>query len=184
MGSSAHHIDPDQLSELLKARNPEALEILYRDYSSALYGVISRIVPDQELANEVLQDAFLRIWQKADTYDPEKGRLFTWMFNIARNLAIDKLRSAEMRRKEKTASMSGFVSDIEEQGTREKIGDNLGVRELLDDLREEERFVVEKLYFGGLSQAELSKEYDIPLGTVKTRLRMALKHFRKMMKVI
>src|SRR4051812_8907071 len=95
-------ISEDELVSGLKSRNKSSLDYLYDHYSSALYGVISRVLRNEDVAEEVLQDAFLRIWDRIENYDPAKGRLFTWMLNIARNLAIDKTRSKEISKDRKT----------------------------------------------------------------------------------
>lgn len=95
-------IPEQELIELLASRDVKGLEYLYDRYSAALYGVIHRIVGVQERSEEILQETFLRIWERVRHYDPAKGRLFTWMLNIARNLAIDAVRSREFRNTGKT----------------------------------------------------------------------------------
>src|SRR5215217_5978773 len=86
-----------ELVALLQSHNNQAFTYLYDHYSNALYGIINQIVPDPEFANDVLQEVFVNIWRKIDSYDDSKGRLFTWMLNIARNASIDKLRSKSYR---------------------------------------------------------------------------------------
>jgi RNA polymerase sigma-70 factor (ECF subfamily) len=173
-----HHIEEKELVNLLKSRDRSALEYLYDHYSSALYGVIYRIVKKEEVAEEVLQDIFLKIWDKIGSYDPAKGRLFTWMLNIARNQAIDKTRSREISKGEKTKSLEKLVTTIDNREFIEQHIEGIGVREMLKILPEDQRFVVEHLYFNGYSQSELAEESGIPLGTVKTRLRMAMQQLR------
>lgn len=151
------------------------MEILYDQYSAALYGVIKRMISQDDLAAEALQDTFLKIWKKIDQYDPEKGRLFTWMINIARNTAIDKLRSADMNWQNKSESAESLVyMKVHQPDT-----DHIGVRDLLNQLNEDQRELFNKIYFGGYTQSEVAEEMNIPLGTVKTRVRNGLLAIRK-----
>src|SRR5205085_1055999 len=99
----------------LRAHNKSSLEYLYDRYSAALYGAIARIIPDEAIAEEVLHDAFLRIWDRIGSYDSEKGRLFTWMLNLTRNLAIDKSRSKEMSASRKTGRLEKLVGRENEE---------------------------------------------------------------------
>jgi RNA polymerase sigma factor (sigma-70 family) len=146
--------------------------------------VISRVIQKEEVAEEVLQDVFLKIWDKIENYDPAKGRLFTWMLNLARNLAIDKTRSKEMSKERKTNDIDNLVHRIDRRGFVEQTSDSIGVSDILNGLPEEQKFVVEHLYFKGFSQSELAEEFNIPLGTVKTRLRLAMKQLRSIVHVI
>jgi RNA polymerase sigma factor (sigma-70 family) len=162
----------------LRAKDRAALEYLYDNYSSAIYGVIYRIIKKEELAEEVLQDVFIKIWDKFESYDPAKGKLFTWMLNVARNQAIDKSRSKEISKDQKTSGLENFVNRIDNEEYIEQKVEGIGVRDILNVLPEEQKFVVEYLYFQGYSQSELAEEFNIPLGTVKTRLRLAMQQLR------
>jgi RNA polymerase sigma-70 factor (ECF subfamily) len=168
----------------LKSKDKSALEYLYDHYSGALYGVVNRIIQKEEVAEEVLQDAFLKIWDKIDNYDSAKGKLFTWMLNLTRNLAIDKTRSREMSKEGKTGGIDNLVNRIDRREFTEQGVDSIGVKDVLVGLPEEQKFVVEYLYFKGYSQSELADEFNIPLGTVKTRLRLAMKQLRSLVGVI
>lgn len=162
----------------LKSGDQTAFEYLYDHYSSALYGVIFRILRNESIAEEVLQDAFLKIWDRIDQYDVSRGRLFTWMVNITRNLAIDKIRSKEISREKKTNDLEGLVHIIDKKESVEQKTDSIGVKDSLKDLPEEQQFVVEYLYFKGYTQSELAEDFNIPLGTIKTRLRAAMQRLR------
>jgi RNA polymerase sigma-70 factor (ECF subfamily) len=151
---------------------------LYDNYSAAIYGVVLRIVKKESVAEEVVQDVFLKIWDRFSSYDPEKGRLFTWIINVARNQAIDRTRSREIIKEQKTRDIENVVSRIDYENFSEQSIDGIGVTDLLKNLVEEQRFVVEYLYLKGYTQSELAEEFDIPLGTVKTRLRLAMQHLR------
>ncbi len=162
----------------LKGRDRQALEYLYDHYSGALHGVIFRILKKEEVSEEVLQDVFLKIWDRIGQYDAGKGKLFTWLLNIARNQAIDKTRSREISKDQKTGGIENLVNRIDNEGYIEQRIEDIGVQEILKGLSQEQQFVVEYLYFKGYSQAELAEEFNIPLGTVKTRLRLAMQHLR------
>ena len=159
------------------------MDYLYDHYSPALYGVISRILNNDDVAEEVLQDAFLRIWDRIDNYDATKGRLFTWMLNIARNLAIDKTRSKEISKDRKTDDIDDLVNRIDRKEQAQQSVETIGLKEVLVRLPEEQKFVVEYLYLKGYTQSELAEEFNIPLGTVKTRLRLAMTELRSILKV-
>jgi RNA polymerase sigma factor (sigma-70 family) len=143
-----------------------------------LYGVILRIVRKEEVAEEVMQDVFLKIWERFESYDASKGRLFTWIVNIARNQAIDKTRSKEIVKDQKTGGLEKVVSRVDRTEYIEQSVESIGVKELLHQLPEEQRFVVDYLYLKGYSQSEVAEEFNIPLGTVKTRLRLAMQRLR------
>ncbi len=172
-------ISEPELVAKLRSHDASALDYLYDRYSAALNGVISRIISHEDIAEEVLQDAFLKIWNKIDTYDASKGRLFTWMLNVTRNLAIDRARSREISQNRKTNDIDLLVGKVNRAQQVETAVEGIGVRELLDRLPEEQKFVVEYLYLRGYTQSELAEESGIPLGTVKTRLRMAMMDLRK-----
>lgn len=164
----------------LRHRERQALETLYDSYSGALYRAILPIIRQPDLADEILQDTFLRIWDKIDAYDAAKGRLFTWMLNIARNLAIDKTRSKEISQRSKTGDIEDFVHTIDRKEFGSLVIDAIGLPDMLDKLPHEQRFVVENLYWKGYTQAELAEETGIPLGTIKTRLRLGMIELRKL----
>ena len=169
----------EQITEGLHRKDKAALSYLYDHYADALLGVISRIVHDQDVAEEVLQDAFMRYWEKSDQYDPNKGRLFTWMMRVVRNLALDKLRSKGMRQQSKSDSISDNVYTLDKSQHTESSVDAIGLENVMNELSEEQRFVVEQLYLRGYTQSEVAEEFNIPLGTVKTRLRAAMVKLRK-----
>ncbi len=173
----------NDLIEQLRAGNKSALSYLYDHYSAALYGIIIRIVKREEWAEEVLQDAFLKIWNRIDLYEPEKGRLFTWMLNLTRNLAIDKTRSKEITRANKTDDLQELVNTIDKQEQAEMAVAQIGLIAVLNELPADQKFIVEQLYLKGYTQSEVAEEFGIPLGTVKTRLRSAMNTLRILLKV-
>lgn len=131
----------------------------------------------------MLQDVFLKIWDRIKSYDSSKGRLFTWMLNIARNQAIDKTRSKEMSQGRKTDDIDDLVNKVDRQESTALQIETIGLKELLIRLTEEQRFVIDHLYLKGYTQSELSEEFGIPLGTVKTRTRMAMMELRSILNV-
>jgi RNA polymerase sigma-70 factor (ECF subfamily) len=159
----------------LRARDSKVQEYLYEKYSKALFGVISRIIFDRDIAEEVFHDAFIKIVNKIDNYDESKGRLYTWMANICRNSAIDKTRSKEFSKKSKTNTIDAYVYGMENDAGTAAAVDGIGVKELMDDLNNEQRFVMECIYFKGYTHTEVAEEYSLPLGTVKSRIRSAIK---------
>ena len=133
-----------------------------------------RILKEEEVAEDVLQEVFLKIWDRMEDYEASKGKLFTWMINIARNQAIDKLRSKEISKTRKTDDIDYLVDRVDLQNSSELVVDSIGLKEMLMKLPEEQRFIVSQLYLQGYTQSEVAEEFNIPLGTVKTRLRMAM----------
>ena len=169
-----------ELILLLQQRSDEAFNYLYDNYSGALYGVINQIVPDKETASDVLQEVFINIWKKVDSYDSSKGRLFTWMLNIARNAAIDKIRSRFYQDNLKNQPFPDNVHNNLSSYIVKPVMDDIGLRKILTRLKEEYRTLIELSYFQGFTHEEIAKAMNIPLGTVKTRIRTALIQLRNM----
>ena len=167
-----------ELVALLQQRNEKAFSYLYDNYSGALYGIINSIITDKEVANDVMQNVFVNIWRKIDSYDASKGRLFTWMLNIARNASIDEVRSKGFKDSQKNQSLNENV-DIAGAVTGPAVGD-VGLKKILTKLKGELRVLVDMSYFQGFTHEEISKALNIPLGTVKTRIRTALIQLRTM----
>jgi len=141
------------------------------------------VVKNEYVAEEVLQDVFLKVWDKIHAYDATKGKLFTWMLNIARNQAIDKTRSKEISKSRKTGDIDNLLGRIDRAEYSEQQVEAIGLKELLVKLNDEQRFVIEKLYLEGYTQSEVAEEYSIPLGTVKTRTRMAMIELRTILNI-
>ncbi|MEO7923649.1 MAG: sigma-70 family RNA polymerase sigma factor [Chitinophagaceae bacterium] len=168
-----------ELVALLRQRDEKAFGYLYDNYSGALYGIVNSIVTDKEIANDVLQNVFVNIWRKMDSYDSSKGRLFTWMLNVARNASIDEIRSKGYRDSQKNQSLTDNV-DTAGMSVGPVI-DDVGLKKILSKLKGELRVLVDMSYFQGFTHEEISKAMNIPLGTVKTRIRSALMQLRTMM---
>ena len=163
----------------LKAKNKTAFENLYDKYSGAMFNIILRIVNSNEVAEDVLQDSFLKIWKNIDSYDETKATIFTWMLNICRNTALDALRKANVRPSIKTDTDNVYVEGLQ---TVQMNTDIIGLKSSLKHLTPEQNLVIQAIYFNGLTHEEAAKALDIPLGTIKTRIRMGLATLEKVFK--
>lgn len=168
------NITEEELVRLLKDKDERVLNILYEKYSLSLFGVIHRVLNNQELSEERLQECFLKIWKNADKYDPSKGRLFTWMLTIARNSAIDITRTKGFREQGKIQNLENSVTIIEKVNSVEMNTDEIGIRDLIEKLNTKYAQIIDVIYFQGYTQSEAAEELNLPLGTVKTRTRKAL----------
>jgi len=168
-----------ELVQAIRTKDSKGAEALYDMYSAALYGVIYRIIQHEEIAEDLLQEAFVKIWNSAASYDESKGRLFTWMVNIARNLSIDKTRSKDFRNHSKTEDIENIVLSVDKGFTTSINPETLGLRELVDKLNPDQKAILDLVYFRGFTHVEAAEELDLPLGTVKTRLRNAIITLRK-----
>jgi RNA polymerase sigma factor (sigma-70 family) len=172
----------EQLLLLLKQKSEVGFSYLYSSYAAVLFGTIKRIIADEETANDVLQEVFVKIWNNIDQYDPAKARIYTWMMNISRNAAIDKLRSRGEIMKSKIRTGEAIVSAMEQQSGRAQPIDAIGLRGHVENLKPEYKVIVNLSYFGGFTMEEIAEQLNIPLGTVKTRMRSALQQLRKIYK--
>ena len=172
-------LSEEELVLALRQREKIAVEALYDMYSASLFGVIVRIVNDEALAEDILQDTFVKIWNSFSSYSTEKGRLFTWMVNIARNLAIDKIRSKDFKNQTKNRELENNVTFIDEQRNTVYKPELLGVKDLVEQLKPEQKSILDLVYFKGYTHVEAADELGVPLGTIKTRLRTAIAQLRK-----
>lgn len=161
----------------LQRQDRAAIGELYDAYGSALFGVVLRIVHSRELAEQVLQDSFVKAWRNGASYDASKGRLFTWLVNIARNTAIDATRSAHFRHYQKTDPLDNLVH---RPGGESITPEHIGLREVVSRLDDKYKSLIDLVYFNGYTQEEVAEETGIPLGTVKTRLRYAIGELRRL----
>ena len=180
MGESTKYTE-EQLVVLLGQLDKHAFEYLYDNYSPALYGIIYKMVEDKELAEDILQEAFLKIWNNFTSYTAEKGRLFTWMLNLTRNLTIDHLRSKGYKKQQKIYSDEKSVDNIKDGADIMGRMDALGIRKHVANLKEDEKKIIDLAYFDGFTQDEISKKLGMPLGTVKTKMRTAIIRLREVL---
>ncbi len=157
------------------------MRLLFKHYSGALMTVIAPVIPQKEIAEEVLHDVLIKVWTNIESYDSGKSRFFTWMARIARNAAIDKTRSKNFRKAGKTDGIDVVVSRRKELSQTPSV-DHIGITTFLEKLDASHRAVIELLYLQGFTQAEAAEELSLPLGTVKTRSRRAILQLRKLLK--
>lgn len=169
-----------ELVSLLKQRTQAAFSYLYDHYAATLNGVIVGIIQDTEVAGDVLQEVFVKVWRQIEHYDPGKGRLFTWMYNIARTTAIDTLRSKDWKNSQRNNSLTEDYALLPDNNPSP--ADELGLRKIIQTLKEEYKVLVELSYFEGYTQEEIAGMLNIPLGTVKTRIRAAILQLRQQVK--
>ena len=177
-------MDLDELVLRFQKKDIIAFEKLYGMYWENICGVINTIVKDKFLSEEIAQDVFTKVWNNSDDYSPSKGRFFTWILNIARNAAIDKVRSKSYKNQKKNLSADYFVSILnraDENNDPKETIDTSALKKLVLNLKEKCLEIIEMLYFKGYTQKEASSELDIPLGTVKTRNRSCISQLRENM---
>jgi len=170
------------LAERLQQRNPAALGELYDRYGKLVYSLIYRVVRDVGVAEDLVQETFLRVWNRTRSFDAERGALGPWLLAVARNRAIDYVRSSggkmargalELEYAEQPAVFVNFEAGLLSQDRARR------VRAALERLNGNQRQVIELAYFEGLSQSEMAKRMGQPLGTVKTWVRTAQKNLRE-----
>lgn len=171
----------EALVQGLKLHNEQTYHYFYDHYGKAIFTVIYQVVPNQEAAEDILQEVFVKIWKNIGTYDPAKGRLFTWVLNIARNQAIDYTRSKEFNKGGKTISLTDNVNSGD--GHVQSHHQDAGLKKVMDGLPEEGRKLLELSYFLGYTHEEIAEMLKLPLGTVKTRLRTTIIELRKRLNI-
>lgn len=171
--------EEEELIALLKNSDESAFAYLYDHYSGALYTVILRMTGDTQLSEDLLQESFIKIWNNISAYNPSRGRLFTWMLNIARNLTIDNFRSKSYKKQSKIHKIDNTVYYNRNSNNEINKFDTLGIRKQTLSLKEDQRVVLDLAYFEGFTQEEITKKLGIPLGTVKTRMRAAITELKK-----
>ncbi|MSQ35849.1 MAG: sigma-70 family RNA polymerase sigma factor [Dehalococcoidia bacterium] len=174
----------DELMSALMLGELAALERLYDRYASLVFSVSLRVLYDRQLAEDVTQEVFLRLWRRPQSYDPERGRLLSWLMSVTRNRAIDERRQLTRRSRSEQ-----YQEPLHEPVREPNVLDDPQVALALTELRRivrgamsalppAQREVIELGYFGGLTQTEISARTGVPLGTVKTRVRLALRKLR------
>lgn len=164
-----------QLIEKVKNGDKTAFKEVYSKFSQVTYNLALRILKDKEDAEEVVQEIFLQVWNKAYSYDSERGALSTWVLNIARSRAIDKLRTVGYRNKnveideEKLKSNADLSQTIEDKDENKNV-----IRQALESLPDKQRIAIELVYFEGLTHIEAAEKLEEPVGTIKTRIRLGV----------
>ena len=169
----------------LRQSDPKAIDQLYKMYAPALFGIIKRIVKFDEIAEDVLQDTFVKIWKSIQFYDSSKGRLFTWMANLAKNLAIDQIRSKSANNTSKTDDLFNIATEIIDHKAHFHLNtDAIGIKNLLTSLKSDQKLIIDLIYFQGYTHVQTAEILSIPLGSIKTKLRLSILSLRKHFKEI
>ncbi len=167
----------------MQGEDETALEILYNRYAGLIFTLALRIVGDPELAREVLQDTFLRCWDGRETYDVARGRVPWWLMGIARNRAVDLLRSrphqARLREREQLAVV---IAEARQPDATDSLPMRHAVVSALQSLPIAQRRAIELAYYGGFTQTEIAHELGAPLGTIKSRTREAMDRLRAVLR--
>jgi RNA polymerase sigma-70 factor (ECF subfamily) len=173
--------DETLLGRLQRGDEP-ALAVLYDRYASLLYSLALRVVGDRQLAQEVIQDVFLRCWDQAERYDPARGQVAAWLIGMTRNRAIDVLRSRSHQARLRERDALPGAGDPGEPGQPddgEAVLVRRAVRAALEALPQAQRRTIELVYYGGMTQADIAALTHEPLGTVKGRIRLGLDRLRQ-----
>jgi RNA polymerase sigma-70 factor (ECF subfamily) len=177
-------LDDEELMERLYFRDLQAFRALYQRHGNLVYSASLRVVRDTQIAEDMVQEIFLRIWRKPDAYVAQRGRFLTWLTSVTRNRAVDEVRSRNRRFRHETAS----PEEQEREFAAPESNDPALTAEVSDQRRlilaamlgipSEQREVIELAYFGGLTQQEIAERLSQPLGTVKTRIRLGMQKLR------
>lgn len=172
-------------ADLLRAvaqGDEESLAAIYDRYRTILFGLLFRILGNRAEAEDILQEVFVQVWQRARDFDENRGKAFTWLVTLARSRAIDRLRSLGSRSRTieaATKESADAVADAVEDAINNERGEV--VREALKELPEEQRAALLMAYFDGFSQSEIAERTNTPLGTVKTRMRTGMTKLREVL---
>lgn len=167
----------------LKSGEESIFNKFYNMYASTLLGVLKQIVNQQETAEDLLQECFIKISGNIESYDPDKSRLFTWIINIARNCAIDHLRKRSSHNQKNTIGLESMGDEIGNHFSHSFNTDTIGMKNIISALSPKQRLVIEMIYFHGYTHTEVADELNMPIGSVKTSLRYAVLHLRKIFSI-
>ncbi|WP_091897531.1 RNA polymerase sigma factor [Polaribacter sp. KT25b] len=174
-------MNQEQLILQFQKKDVKAYEKLYNLYCDSISGVVNSIVKNDNVAQEITQDVFIKAWNKADTYSAKKGRFFTWLLNIARNSAIDYTRSKKFKQSKQNLNADFFVDILETSSSLDSLTNTIGLTDFVKKLGDTCKAVIQLLYFKGFTQKEASEELEIPLGTIKTKNRTCIGELRTML---
>ena len=169
----------DKLVDRFQQKDINAFEKLYECYALNLKTVIYGIVRNNEDAEEILQDVFVKIWNNFNDYNPEKGRFYTWILTISRNMAIDRMRSKKSKKNQRNIALDLFTDFIDSGENLDRNTDSIGIEYFLKGMNDDDKKLLELLYFQGFTYRETSKKINMPIGTVKTKMRKCIADLRK-----
>jgi len=170
----------------IMTRDSIALSALYDRYARLIYSLIRSVIKNHEEAEDLLQEVFVQLWERASTYDATKGSVYTWIVTLARNRAIDQVRSKSFQQQNKISREVGpdmLYSPMESSPFDLVVAEERSrkMRDALSQIPPEQSQVIHIAYFGGCSQSEIAAQLNIPLGTVKTRMRQGMKKLHQLM---
>jgi len=177
-------LSDEELMQRLELRDLTAFRTLYTRYSNLVYSTAFRVLRDAHLAEDMVQEIFLRLWRKPDSYTPSRGRFATWLTSVSRNRAVDEVRSRNRRYRHETASPEEQerelpATDTEDPALTAELADQRRlILAALANLPYDQRHAIELAYFGGFTQQEIAEMLTQPLGTVKTRIRLGMQKLR------
>jgi RNA polymerase sigma-70 factor (ECF subfamily) len=177
-------LDDEELMQRLAYRDLVAFRALYDRYGNLVYSAALRVVRDAQIAEDMVQEIFLRIWRKPESYVAQRGRFPTWLTSVTRNRAVDEIRARGRRFRHETASPEEQerelpASDANDPALTAELSDQRRlILAALAQIPAEQREIIELAYFGGLTQQEIAERLKQPLGTVKTRIRLGMQKLR------
>lgn len=179
-------MDDEILLNRISRQDEQALSDLYDRYARLVFSLAYHVLQEANLAEEVTQDVFLSVWCKAETFDRSKAKFTTWLSQIARNRAIDRLRRRNVRPEKASLRWETALQDLEDdtQAVEPTIIEherNHQVLQIMRNLPQEQRLVISLAYFSGMSQSQIADLLKEPLGTVKTRIRLGMQKLREML---
>jgi len=184
-----HQCDDETLLRLISRAQEAALSEFYDRYGRLVYSMAFHVIGDPELAEDITQDVFLRVWEKAETYRAAQGKVSTWLISITRHRAIDVLRKARIRPEGNRATWAedldlGFPDPASVEGEAEDSQRRLWIRRALAQLPYEQRQALSYAFFQGYSHSQIARLLNEPLGTVKTRIRLAMQKLRQILREV
>lgn len=177
-------LSDEELMQRLSYRDLRAFEALYDRYGDLVYSTCLRVLRDAQLAEDMVQEIFLRLWRKPESYVPQRGRFPTWLLSVTRNRSVDEVRSRGRRQRHENTSSPQQERDLpasqeQDPALSAQLADQQRlIRACLAELPGEQRLAIELAYFGGLTQQEIAVKLSQPLGTVKTRIRLGMQKLR------
>ncbi|WP_088125076.1 RNA polymerase sigma factor [Roseivirga misakiensis] len=167
----------DKIAYLLADKDKQAVSLVFEHYGSLLLNIINRVVQDDAMSEDVLQTVLLKIWENGINFDASKGTLFTWLARISRNAAIDKTRTKDFRLTQESKQTPEVVNMAEEVLVEDE-AEKIYLKQLISSLPADHQQLINMSFFEGYTHKEICEQLKIPLGTVKTRIRLAIKQLR------
>ncbi|MCE5008511.1 RNA polymerase sigma factor [Staphylococcus equorum] len=174
--------EKDLYKMVLETNDSKSLEILYDRYESLLFNLAYKITQDVQSSEEVLQDVFMKIWNKKAIFNPEKGKLSTWLITLCRNRSIDAIRKKKNIESQFDEDFQGIQTDSlpEYDLLSKEVSEEINKR--ISFLNKDQQKIISLFYYKGLSQQEIASKLNIPLGTVKSRMRVSIQHLNNYFK--